>query len=141
MQANLAGLYGATGRAAEAESGFRRALDIDREVGNRWSEGVALGGLAGVLRLQGRAGPAIRAFDEALAIHRELGNRRFEAAHSCDRALALLAAGDPSAADAWRTGAAILRSLGDTVEAGQKSAEMRRVCGKAGIAPFDERPA
>ena len=64
----------------EAEKHFEGALNGFREVGDRVSEGVALGSLAGVYRETGRVEQAERTYEQALAIDREVGNRRIEGA-------------------------------------------------------------
>ncbi|MBE7491773.1 MAG: tetratricopeptide repeat protein [Planctomycetes bacterium] len=66
------------GQPVAAQSAFTQSLAIAREVGNRRSEGMALGNLASVYRDTGRVEQAERTHEQALAVHREVGNRSFE---------------------------------------------------------------
>ncbi|MBE7493259.1 MAG: tetratricopeptide repeat protein, partial [Planctomycetes bacterium] len=66
------------GEPLEAQSAFTQALKTAREVGNRRSEGLALGNLALVYHETGRVEQAERMHEQALAIAREVGDRRFE---------------------------------------------------------------
>lgn len=66
------------GRIAEAETEFRRSLEILRDAGERRAEGSMLGSLANLLSDAGRLDEADRAFRQALATLREIGERRFE---------------------------------------------------------------
>ena len=68
---NLAGLHFERGRIDAAEAAFGAALELQREVGNRYAEGILLGNLGALLFDTGRVEPARRAYTDALAIHRE----------------------------------------------------------------------
>lgn len=80
-----------------------------------------------------------RTYQQAIAIHREVGERRFEAVHSRDFSLLLLAHGKASQArKIWCQAAAILRQIHDTEALQSSIASMRDACSKAGVRPFDE---
>ena len=106
---------------------------------NRRGEGVALGSLANAYRDSGRIEESERAYQQALAIHRQIGHKRFEGIHLCDYALLRLDRGRlRQARNDWRSGARILRSVGDSFELQGKTNAMREACAKAGVPPFDE---
>ncbi len=109
-----------------------------REIGDRRTEGVALGNLAGLFKSTGRLEKAGEAYREAIAIHRSVGHRRFEAAHSCEYAGALVRLGQASEArEVWRAGSAALREIGNADELAEQTAGMRKACLEAGIEPFE----
>ena len=136
---NLASLYGASGRIEQAERSYEQALAIDREVGNRRSEGIALGNFANFFHDTGRDQQALQLFRQALVIHREVGNRLTEGVHLCNQSWTQMLLGDvPGARASWRTGAEILRALGDSNELAHRVREMRRACAEAGVPPFDD---
>ncbi|MBE7493299.1 MAG: tetratricopeptide repeat protein [Planctomycetes bacterium] len=138
--ANLGPVLSRAGRKAEAGQLYEQALDILRDVGARRFEGVVLGNLAGLYSQSGRGAEARKAYEHALGIHRETGHRKFEAAHLCAYAQFLAALGESGARQLWCQGAAILQQLGDTDTYHYLRNEIREVCQRAGISPFDESP-
>jgi len=66
------------GRSAEARVHFKKALALNRELGDRRAEGKALNSLGSLHSSQGRMDEAKADYDGALAIHREVGNRSGE---------------------------------------------------------------
>ena len=97
---------------------------------------MALGTLANVYSETGRTDEAERTHAQALAIHRQTTNRRIEGAHTCDYALLLLALKRADAREVWRTGAEILKEVGDMALLETQTAEMREACATAGVPPF-----
>jgi len=67
------------GQFAEARPLYEQALSIQRELGDRRSEGSALGNLAGLHHEQGRPEEALELYEEALDLHRQVGDRNQEA--------------------------------------------------------------
>jgi tetratricopeptide (TPR) repeat protein len=76
---NLAWLHMREARLDDALTAYRTALDHNRKLGRRASEGAVLGNLGMLLWRMGAYEPARQRYTEALAIHRALGNRLFEA--------------------------------------------------------------
>ncbi len=72
---NLADVYHMLGRTAEALDLYRRALELNREVGHRYGEGVALGNLGWALLDADRAEEAIDYLLQARRIFAEIGYR------------------------------------------------------------------
>ncbi len=62
----------------EQEGAYERALQINREVGDRRGEGTTLNNLGNVLNDLGQAKQARAAFEQALGIFREMGNLKGE---------------------------------------------------------------
>ncbi len=58
---------------------FSEALEIEREVGDRASEGLILGNLGLAFHAQGQHAQALACYMQALDLHREVGDRRSEA--------------------------------------------------------------
>ncbi|MBX3460060.1 MAG: tetratricopeptide repeat protein [Planctomycetes bacterium] len=117
---------------------FERALALHRRVGNRSSEGVALGNMAGLLARGGRAKDAEEAYLAALAIHDETRNLRFRGVHGCEYATFLLRQGRTAEAERiWVEGMAILRKSGDQGMVEIKITNMRKDCEDAGVPPFE----
>ena len=136
---NLAIVCQATGRDEQAERAFEQALAIHREVGNRRFEGITLGSLAGLYGQTGRIEQAGQTYERAIAIQREVGDRHSEGLTLCDYALCLLAQRrHEPARGRWREGTALLQVLKDTAELERRRIDMRDVCAKAGVPPFDE---
>jgi tetratricopeptide (TPR) repeat protein len=67
------------GALVEALAMKNQAIAIDRELGDRPNEGMALGNVALLHTIAGNVSEAFSCYEQALAIHRETGNRRFEA--------------------------------------------------------------
>jgi tetratricopeptide (TPR) repeat protein len=66
---------GETGRAIEYGE---QALEIAREIGNRWDEGAAIGNLGIAYNVLGDTRRAIEYYEQGLEIAREIGDRRGE---------------------------------------------------------------
>lgn len=83
------GIWAFVGRFAAEELGLlelareldERACGLFRELGDRWSEGLALGNLAQLEHAAGRFDGARWYFDATLAAFREVGDRRYEGAY------------------------------------------------------------
>jgi predicted ATPase/tetratricopeptide (TPR) repeat protein len=66
------------GQIQEARTHYEAALAINRELGNRESEGAILGSLGNLYAGQGQGEVARSHYEAALAIHRKVGNRHQE---------------------------------------------------------------
>lgn len=73
---NLGVHHALLGRIPEALEYYRRALRIQKQLGNRRGEGSSLGNIGCCLKDMGRIDEALEAFNEAAAISREAGNLR-----------------------------------------------------------------
>jgi tetratricopeptide (TPR) repeat protein len=112
--ANLAQAYVDLRRFDEAWSAAQRSLDIQRQQGNRYLEGVTLGILGRASRELGRFTDAVGHLELALAIFRELGQQYGEADSLTDLADALLCLDQVDNAVArLRESLVIRREIGD----------------------------
>jgi predicted ATPase len=96
------GIWAFVGRFAAEELGDlglareldERACALFRDLGDRWSEGLALGNLAQLDHVEGRIESAKWYFAETLSAFREVGDRRYEGAYLAALANLLHETGD-----------------------------------------------
>jgi tetratricopeptide (TPR) repeat protein len=132
IRAALAQLLGQallrSGRGTEALAHLEQALAIHREVGNRASEGVVLGGLGSLHREQGRMEEARTAFDAGEARLRAVKDAGQLGGLLCGRARLEHAEGQAEAAQAGLEEAealAVQLGAGEESELGREIAETR----------------
>jgi DNA-binding SARP family transcriptional activator len=112
--ANVAQAYVDLGRFDDAWSAAQRSLDIQRQQGNRYLEGVTQGILGRSSRELGRFTDAVGHLELAIAIFRELGQQYGEADSLTDLADALLCLDQVDSAIArLHESLAIRREIGD----------------------------
>ncbi|RLC91462.1 MAG: hypothetical protein DRI77_13780, partial [Chloroflexi bacterium] len=73
--------YYSLGQFKRAIRLHKEALDIAREIGDRWGEVVSLGNLGSAYRAMGQINRAIGYYEQCLAIDHEIGDRRAESNH------------------------------------------------------------
>ena len=70
--------YDQLGEYETAIEHHSRALEINKQIGNRAEEGINLGNMAIISHSQSENEKALEQYAKALDIHREIGNKRFE---------------------------------------------------------------
>jgi hypothetical protein len=116
-------------------------LIILREIGLRRTEGATLGRLAEIYARTGRPERAEQSCREALSILCKVGDRHLEGAFRCELACILVSGGKrEEAGRTWKAGADLLREFKYLPELERRTAAMRQVCAKAGIASLAEEP-
>ena len=99
---------------ARARERFEQALALARALGDRWTEGLALGSLGEALLGLGRLDEARTRLRASRALARELGDRQSEGAAEGDLAALLPHGGAPDArASTWRAACTSSSEIGD----------------------------
>ncbi len=93
-------LHGEIGLPSEARAFNARARALFRELGDRFSEGLALANVAQVDQASGALAEAATGFDAAIEAFREVGDRRYEARYLAYRGCLELERGDLASAQA-----------------------------------------
>ena len=75
MRSKLGNLYWAKGDLARSRAYSEQALEILRETGNQFHEGITLGNLGTLYQREGEFSLAKQAYEAASELHRCLGNR------------------------------------------------------------------
>jgi DNA-binding SARP family transcriptional activator/tetratricopeptide (TPR) repeat protein len=117
----LQDLHFECGRLVAAIACWRRAVEINRRAGSRWSQIINITNLGRAYAALGQHRKAIRYYGQALAIADDMANRRSRVNPLVGAGRAQLAVGDVRAArESWREAVATLESLADA-----RAAEVR----------------
>ena len=73
LRFNFATLMGRQGRTAEAESEYRKILDVANAMGDPVAIGMANNGLAGIMGMEDRYGPAISLLESTVRLFNSVG--------------------------------------------------------------------
>ncbi len=137
---DLAGLFNATGRAAQAEQACERSLALHRELGNRPMVGISLGNIGLLYHDSGRHELAEKTLEEALAIHREVKSRRDEGVALGNLANVYRDSGRPAEAErAYLQALAIHREVGNRHSEGLSLGNLALLYGATGSHDLAER--
>lgn len=94
VRMNLGGVYLVQGRYDEATALFEVAARMQRQLGDRVQEGLALVNMAAVAHLTNRLDDARRLYENSLALFEQVGERNFAAMGYSNFGVTLLALGD-----------------------------------------------
>jgi len=76
---NMGIIFQIQGKLEKALQHYRKALNINREIGNKEGEASNLGNMGNVYRAQNKLKEALQHYQKALNIHRKIGDKRGEA--------------------------------------------------------------
>ncbi len=117
---SLGWVHALRGDAEKAITYCGQALDLSRDLEDRWGEAASLDSIGYAYHHLGNHQQAVGYFEQAIAINRELGHLYSEALDYDHLGDALYAAGDAALArDAWQRALEILRQVGDVYSIGK----------------------